>query len=361
MAAAPGHLSQQKAAELMEKTDIIASEPHALQAIVDPFHQEKKETGPASPTLCMLIQKQLQNEASENWELKCLPRPWQMPLEDIEIQEKLSDPTKHALPAISIPQTVIAGPRPLFPEVFFSVYADQETQSVPPPTAISSSLIRDGLVDTINNLDFNRNVVARYLMDLDCYFAEGTFVKRATPFDDLRNFPSGRSTWKPEDVAVDTVFSQLFQLPAPENKIVYYHSVLTEACKLAPAAIAPSLGRAIRYLYRNNPRLDLELSYRFVDWFSHHLSNFGFTWKWAEWTDDTNLSPLHPSMWFLKGALDKEIRLSFAQRIQKTVPEAYLALIDPEKEHDVPNFKFASPGMYLSVLYLRNHALTLMC
>lgn len=361
MAAAPGHLSQQKAAELMEKTDIIASEPHALQAIVDPFHREKKETEPASPTLCMLIQKQLQNEASENWELKCLPRPWQMPLEDIEIQEKLSDPTKHALPAISIPQTVIAGPRPLFPEVFFSVYADQETQSVPPPSAISSSLIRDGLVDTINNLHFNRNVVARYLMDLDCYFAEGTFVKRATPFDDLRNFPSGRSTWKPEDVAVDTVFSQLFQLPGPENKIVYYHSVLTEACKLAPAAIAPSLGRAIRYLYRNNPRLDLELSYRFVDWFSHHLSNFGFTWKWAEWTDDTSLSPLHPSMWFLKGALDKEIRLSFAQRIQKTVPEAYLALIDPEKEHDVPNFKFANPGMYLFVLYLRNHALTLMC
>lgn len=329
----------------MDKTDIIASEPHALQALVDPFHPESNEEKPAgSPSFCMLLQKQLQAEASKNWELTCLPRPWQMPLEDIEVQEKLSNPPKHTLPSISIPTTVVAGPRPLFPEAYFSVYADQETESVPSPNNVAASLIRDGLVDTINILDFNRNVTARYLMDLDCYFADGTFVKRATPFDELRNFPSGRSTWKPEDVAVDTVFSQLFQLPMPERKIVYYHSVLTEACKLAPAAIAPSLGRAIRYLYRNNPRMDLELSYRFLDWFSHHLSNFGFTWKWAEWQDDASLPALSPRMWFLKGALDKEVRLSFAQRIQKTLPEPYQHIIGPEKEKDVPDFKYADPG-----------------
>lgn len=344
MAAAPGQLSQQKSAELMEKTDIIASEPHALQTIVDPFHPEPEENAEALPSFCMLLQKQLQAEAGRNWELRCLPRPWQMPLEDIEVQEKLSNPTKHALPSITIPETVVAGPRALFPEVHFSVYAGQDVESVPSLNDISSSLIRDGLADTINTLNFNRHVVARYLMDIDCYFAEGTFVKRATPFDDLRNFPEGRSTWKPEDVAVDAVFSQLFLLPGPECKTVYYHSVLTEACKIAPAAIAPSLGRAIRYLYRNNPRLDLELSYRFLDWFSHHLSNFGFTWKWAEWQDDASLPALHPSVWFLKGALDKEVRLSFAQRIVKTVPEPYHALIDPETEQDTPPFKYADAG-----------------
>lgn len=345
MATMPDQFSQ-KAAELMEKTDIIASEPHALQALVDPFHPEgKQDAATGSPSLCMLLQKQLQTEASKNWELACLPRPWNMPLEDVELQDKISNPPKHVLPSIAIPATVIAGARPLFPEVYFSVYADQEAESVPPPTSIASSLIRDGLSDTINILNFNRHVTARYLMDLDCYFAEGTFVKRATPFDELRNFPSDRSTWKPEDVAVDTVFSQMFLLPKPECKLVYYHSVLTEACKLAPAAIAPSLGRAIRYLYRNSPRMDLELSYRFLDWFSHHLSNFGFTWKWAEWTADAGLSSLHPNIWFLKGALDKEVRLSFAQRIQKTLPPEYQPLIDPEKEKDVPDFKFANPGM----------------
>ncbi|KAL7816414.1 MIF4G like domain-containing protein [Trichoderma aethiopicum] len=343
MAAAPGQF-QQKAAELMEKTDIIASEPHALQALVDPYGPDASgENASPSQSLCMLLQKQLQAEAAKNWELTCIPRPWNMPLEEIESQDKLASATKHALPTISIPSTVVAGPRPLFPEVYFSVYADQDVESVPPTDNVASSLIRDGLTDTINSLHFNRNATARYLIDLDCYFADDTFVKRATPFDELRNAAPGRSTWKPEDVAVDIVFSQLFQLPSPEHKLVYYHSVLTEACKLAPAAIAPSLGRAIRHLYNNSPRMDLQLSFRFVDWFSHHLSNFGFTWKWAEWSDDCSLSDLHPAKWFLRGALDKEVRLSFAQRIQKTLPEPYQPLIGPEKEKDVPDFKFSNP------------------
>ncbi|KAI8166803.1 Nuclear cap-binding protein subunit 1 [Colletotrichum sp. SAR 10_70] len=344
MAAAPGQW-QQKAADLMEKTDIIASEPHALQALIDPYLAEKDEpTG--SMSVIALLQKQLHQEAANNWELSCLPRPWKLPLEEIEAQEKLDNATKHTLPAITVPEKIIAGPRPLFPEVYFSVYSSQEVGSVPPVTDIASSLIRDGLVDTINILDYNRNVTARYLIDLDCYFSDTTFVKRATPFDRLRDIESGKSTWKPEDVAVDAVFSQLFQLPTPEHKLVYYHSVLTEACKIAPAAIAPSLGRAIRHMYRNSSRLDLELSQRFVDWFSHHLSNFGFTWKWTEWVDDVFLPDIHPKKAFIIGALDKEIRLSFAQRIKGTLPEPYQPLIGPDKEKDVPDFKFNDESEY---------------
>ncbi|KAI1812889.1 MIF4G like-domain-containing protein [Poronia punctata] len=342
LAAAPSAESQQKAAELMDKTDIIASEPHALQVLIDPFHPENGAESPAANmSLIGLLQKQLQNEAANGWPLSCLPRPWKMPLEEIEQQEKLDTAQKHTLPTISLPDKVITGPRPLFPEIYYSVYVQQDVESVPSVTSIASSLIRDALLDTINVLDFNRNVAARFLIDADCYFAPGTFVKRATPFDRLREMDGGdRSTWKPEDVAVDAVFSQLFQLPSAEHKLVYYHSVLTEACKIAPAAIAPSLGRAIRYCYQNIHRLDLELSYRFLDWFAHHLSNFGFMWKWAEWVEDVNLPDMHPCKAFILGALDKEIRLSFAQRIKGTLPEPYQVLIGPEKEQDTPEFKF---------------------
>ncbi|KAI1367551.1 MIF4G like-domain-containing protein [Xylaria arbuscula] len=341
LAAAPSTQSQQKAAELMDKTDIIASEPHALQVLIDPYHAEGGTESPAANmSIVGLLQKQLQTEAASGWSLSCLPRPWRMPLEEIEQQEKLDNAQKHALPTISLPDKVAAGPRPLFPEVYYSVYIHQDIESVPPVTNIASSLIRDALLDTINVLHFNRNVTARFLIDADCYFAPGTFIKRATPFDRLREVDSDRSSWKPEDVAVDAVFSQLFQLPTPEHKLVYYHSVLTEACKIAPAAIAPSLGRAIRYCYQNSHRLDLELGYRFLDWFTHHLSNFGFMWKWTEWVEDVNLSDMHPCKSFILGALDKEIRLSFAQRIKGTLPEPYQALIGPEKEQDTPEFKF---------------------
>lgn len=157
-------------------------------------------------------------------------------------------------------------------------------QTVPTPEHIASSLLRDALVDTINILDFNRTAVAKFLIEMDCYWAPDTFIKRGTAFDKLREVagPDG-STWKPEDLAVDAVFSQILKLPTAEHKLVYYHTVITDSCKIAPAAIAPSLGRAIRFLFKNLDKMDMELGYRFMDWFAHHLSNFEFRWKWSEW------------------------------------------------------------------------------
>ncbi|KAH6715266.1 MIF4G like-domain-containing protein [Leptodontidium sp. MPI-SDFR-AT-0119] len=336
--------NQDKAASMVENTDIIASEPHVLQALVDPYPGNGKEEATSPTGVLMLLQKQLQNEASTGWELACLPRPWKGVFEEGR-EDVLIEAPKHTLPAIVIPEIVSNGPRPLFPELYFSVYANQDVETVAPTSDIASCLIRDAIVDTINILDYNRNATARFLIDLDCYFSPGTFVKRATPFDRLRDIEGDRSTWKPEDVAVDAVFSQLFQLPAPEHKLVYYHSVLTESCKIAPAAIAPSLGRAIRYLYRSVDSMDLELSYRFMDWFAHHLSNFGFTWKWTEWIDDVELPSLDPKKAFIEGALDKEIRLSFAQRIKGTLPAPYQALITEEKEKDTPDFKYNLPAI----------------
>lgn len=285
--ASPATGFEAQASALLEKTDIIASTPHALVDLVNPFSTEEGQPVTLESVIG-LLQRQLQAEASRNWELACLPRPWKNtpPQQDGEEEEepKPLDPgSKHAFPQITVPNPVRNGALAIFPEVYLSVYANQEMETVPPTSDITSSLLRDVLVDTINLLDFNRIATAKFLIDLDCYFTPHTFVKRATPFDRLRDIPSGRRTWKPEDVAVDAVFSQLFRLPAPEHKLVYYHSVLTECCKIAPAAIAPSLGRAIRFLYQSLDVLDLDLTHRFLDWFAHHLSNFGFTWKWSEW------------------------------------------------------------------------------
>ncbi|KAL5625600.1 hypothetical protein BROUX41_005660 [Berkeleyomyces rouxiae] len=337
-----------KAAELMEKTEIIASEPHALLSLVDPLLSDNgKDTGNGS-SIVSLLQKQLQTEADNNWPLDIMPRPWIASSGDSEMQEKIEGSTKHEVPKIKIPEQLIQGPRGLFPEVWFSVYSGQEIDTVPPTTSIASTILRDVLTDGINNLDFNRYSSARALIEVDNYFAHHTFAKRGTAFDRLRELEEGKSTWKPEDVAVDTVFSQIFQLPGGKHKIIYYHSVLTEACKVAPAAIAPSLGRAIRYLYRHTANMDLELSQRFIEWFAHHLSNFGFTWKWQEWVDDVQFPESHPRKSFIIGAIEREIRLSFSQRIKGTLPEVYKDLISLETEIDEPDFKFNDPEALFS-------------
>lgn len=337
--ASPATGFEAQASALLEKTDIIASTPHALVDLVNPFALKDGEPT-AVQSVISLLQNQLQAEANRGWELACLPRPWKR--SESEEDGPIEAGPKHAFPQITVPNPVRKGARAIFPEIYLSVYANQDLETVPPTSDIASSLLREALVDTINILDFNRIATAKFLIDVDCYFTPYTFVKRATPFDRLRDLPGDRPTWKPEDVAVDAVFSQLFQLPSPEHKLVYYHSVLTECCKIAPAAIAPSLGRAIRFLYRSLDTIDLELMHRFLDWFAHHLSNFGFTWKWSEWIEDLELPLVHPRMAFITGAIDKEIRLSFAQRIRGTLPDPYQELITEGKEKDTPDFKYSS-------------------
>ena len=56
--------------------------------------------------------------------------------------------------------------------------------------------------------------------------------------------------------------------------------------------------------------------------------------------DDVELPDVHPKKAFIAAALDKEIRLSFAQRIKGTLPEPYHPLISVEKEKDMPDFKY---------------------
>lgn len=121
------------------------------------------------------------------------------------------------------------------------------------------------------------------MIEMDLYWSPNTFASRGISLDQLKNYPVERSRWKPEDMMIDAIFAQIFTLPRQEHKLVYYHALLTESCKLAPGQIAPTLGRAIRWLFLHIDEMDMELSYRFLDWFAHHLSNFEFRWKWIEW------------------------------------------------------------------------------
>lgn len=127
------------------------------------------------------------------------------------------------------------------------------------------------------------------------------------------------STWKIEDVAIESILTMIFQLPLPLHVEVYYYSVLISCCRELPESIAPVFGRAIRFLYNNLETLDYELKIRFLDWMTIQISNFDFSWKWDEWVKDSTMLQnlkFHPKKNFIKNLIAKEIRLSNKNKIK---------------------------------------------
>ena len=82
-----------------------------------------------------LLQKQLQAESTKSWPLACIPRPWKTNATEDDL-DSLAAAIKHPFPGIVVPDPIAQTIKPMFPELFFSVYADQdvEVREVPPRT-----------------------------------------------------------------------------------------------------------------------------------------------------------------------------------------------------------------------------------
>lgn len=82
-----------------------------------------------------------------------------------------------------------------------------------------------------------------------------------------------------------TILGSQFLLPESPVKPVYYIALITELCKLSPQTVGPAVGKSIRKIYGYCANgLDVEVLRRFSEWFSVHMSNFGFQWVWKEWS-----------------------------------------------------------------------------
>lgn len=145
--AAPGTGLEEKAAELLEKTDIVASTPHALEALVDPYPTAEGEQKPmACPSILSALQTQLQGEAASGWKLECIPRLTRVtspaPIEGENGEQ--AAPGKHSFPQLSVASPVNPGPHSLFPEVCFSLFADQDVEvctSLPPSIVLKANFL----------------------------------------------------------------------------------------------------------------------------------------------------------------------------------------------------------------------------
>lgn len=189
----------------------------------------------------------------------------------------------------------------------------------PDPTTPVGYAIRTGLLDLIDIFEINRKECARLLLEFPKWVPHGTFKPRpgAPPQE-----PVPGKDWQLESTVIETILGTLFSLPDPPHKAIYYIALITELCKLSPSTVGPAVGKSIRKLYGLlADGLDVALASRFIEWFAIHMSNFGFQWVWKEWIPDLDLSMQHPKRVFMRNAIDFEIRLSYYDRILKTLPE----------------------------------------
>ncbi|KIJ70616.1 hypothetical protein HYDPIDRAFT_172390 [Hydnomerulius pinastri MD-312] len=204
-----------------------------------------------------------------------------------------------------------------WPEYFVHLFDNTVT---PDPTTISGFLIRSNILDMIDIFEVNRKECARLLLEYPKWCVTGTFKPRsgAPPAEEDPN----AKNWQLESAVIETILGSLFLLPESTHKSVYHIALITELCKLSPSTVGPAVGKSIRKLYTAlADGLDVEIARRFAEWFAVHMSNFGFQWVWKEWVPDLALTDRHPKRAFVRRALEFEMRLSYHDRILRTLPE----------------------------------------
>ncbi|XP_022988026.1 nuclear cap-binding protein subunit 1-like [Cucurbita maxima] len=180
----------------------------------------------------------------------------------------------------------------------------------------------------------DRFVVEEYLLDVLLFFngcrkeCASFMVGLPVPF-------------RYEYLMAETIFSQLLMLPQPPFKPIYYTLVIIDLCKALPGAFPAVVAGAVRALFEKIADLDMECRIRLILWFSHHLSNFQFIWPWDEWAHVLELPKWAPQRVFVKEVLDREVRLSYWDKIKQSIETAPgLEELLPPKGG--PNFKFTT-------------------
>ncbi|KAG7096527.1 hypothetical protein E1B28_003956 [Marasmius oreades] len=230
-----------------------------------------------------------------------------------------------------------------WPEYYIRLFPDDVT---PDPNTPAGYAVRTDLCAIVDIFEVNRKECARLLLEYPKWTLPGTFKPRpGAPLPESE--PVVTNEWQLESTVLEIILGSSFILPDSTHKHVYYIGLITEVCKLAPTTGGPAVGKSIRRLFNTlADGLDVEIARRFSEWFATHMSNFNFIWVWREWIPDLDLSIQHPKRNFIRRALELEIRLSYYDRIVKTIPEemcAESAYCLPS-EAPAPNFEFDDPA-----------------
>jgi nuclear cap-binding protein subunit 1 len=268
-----------------------------------------------------------------------IPKPYRW------FDKEFTSALQHDLPRFNMPAHKDSV-KYIEPVYTMRLLVDEEGKSlpgIPNHQSIEYFILQETITDTMQLFEVNRKDCARYLLSISTSFESKLFKSPppATADDDIK--PESMDVdeekgWNLADILVEAIFSQMLRLPLPPVRQVFYSCVFIELCRAESSTFPMALGRGVKTLFDRLTLMDAECISRLWSWFSHHLSNFGFQWDWKSWEFVLKLDPLHPQTCFIRETLEKEIRLSYYERIKSILPEEFHPLVPSTAP--APNFAY---------------------
>lgn len=135
------------------------------------------------------------------------------------------------------------------------------------------------------------------------------------------------------DEIVEGLFSQMCAMPAPTFAPVYYGALFADLCRVKDSRLPAKLLVAVKTMFQHADEIDPEAFDRLTDWFSYHLSNFGYKWNWQEWTvyaDQEMVRKFPYRALFCRDVIARCVRLSYFDRISSILPEEMKVFLPPQ-------------------------------
>ncbi|CAO0803530.1 unnamed protein product [Mucor circinelloides] len=287
----------------------------------------------------------VQDLQNRSWDLPFFPKPYRW------FDKEFTAALQHDVPRIAVPHHTPSMTY-IGPVSTMKLLVDEQGNSlpnIPNHQSIEYFILQEIISDTMNLFEVNRKDCARYLLSISTSFDPSFFKSSPPPSSSSDDKPDAAKAepmdedtdsgkWNLSDLLVEAIFSQMLRLPLPPVRQVFYSCVFIELCRAESGTFPMALGRGIKTLFDRLAYMDVECIARLWGWFSHHLSNFGFQWDWKAWSSVLTLDPNHPQACFIRETLEKEIRLSYYERIKSIIPEEFHALVPSAAP--APNFAY---------------------
>eukprot|EP00842_Homolaphlyctis_polyrhiza_P003640 jgi/Hompol1/4277/HPOL_003575-RA len=275
-----------------------------------------------------LLWIQIKNMRDANWELPILFKTHEM------FESQLSQALQHNIPEITVPSSLTDIKYNYQPKFWIFddslIDGEQRWGHLPHTTEISRFILDDIITDIIRIYSLNHKECSRILLNIRTHLNLVHITDRG---------------YNTVETVIECIFSELLRLPTSQERSVYYETLIIDMCKDAPDQVPVVFGRSIKTLYSrldapdSHEGMDVEGVVRISELFAHHLSNFGYQWKWQDWISVLDKDPSSAQFVFVRETLERCIRLAYFDRIKNSVPEAF-------EKHSVifpasaPSFKF---------------------